>query len=423
MTNSVILAGASVRSLAESAVAAGLTPCCVDMFGDADLQLTLRNRGCATARRIEQFSSIPGVIEDLSSDIPLIWTGGLENHPQVLRCLADQRPVYGVTVDHLQRFRSPPGLKSLVQGSGCDVPDIVVHSADRHRRTEEGDWLVKPKYGSGGVNIRRFDPGCQIGRNEYRQRCVTGLSVSALYHCQDGITHMLGTCIQITGEPELGGTGFQFCGTVGPVQLPVQTRAILRRVGQRISEAGIGGIFGADFVVNAADVWLIEVNPRITASHELYDFGRDSLSVLQRHLAAYSGDQIRCTTRSQDIIRNQAVARLIVYLRRDRVVTDTDVNRLLRFRRFFDHQRSRQSWLADIPSIGRLSAGTPFCSVYHVLQKYGSKWKTDTGHSGDIKLNEILSEYTGVRGVNTSATAIRHVCLFEQSLLSDNTAS
>ena len=45
MTGALILAGASVRSLAESAMACGLRPWCVDMFADADLNLLLQENG------------------------------------------------------------------------------------------------------------------------------------------------------------------------------------------------------------------------------------------------------------------------------------------------------------------------------------------------------------------------------------------
>ena len=64
----VILAGASVRSLAESAVRNGLRPVCVDMFGDEDLcRLLQRHFGTAEGLIVvERFGDIPQRISGLA---------------------------------------------------------------------------------------------------------------------------------------------------------------------------------------------------------------------------------------------------------------------------------------------------------------------------------------------------------------------
>jgi hypothetical protein len=99
------------------------------MFADADLSALLKENGHPAPIRIDLFSEIPAAIEHLTPEIPLIWTGGLENHPHTLRQIEIQRPVFGTTSESLQALRSPEKLRSLVIGTGCRLPEMLIHPA------------------------------------------------------------------------------------------------------------------------------------------------------------------------------------------------------------------------------------------------------------------------------------------------------
>ena len=331
-TESLILAGASVRSLAESAKSCGVTLYCVDMFRDVDLQVILRKNGHPAPVQIEKFSEIPEAVEHLTPETPLIWVGGLENHPRTLRQLRIQHAVLGSAAECLNRVGSVTELRRLVTGSGCDVPEILTRTDDSHR-ADSGEWLIKPMAGSGGFGIRHYQSGCRVRPGELLQRYVPGRSLSVLYHQHHRMTHMLGACVQISGERSLGAGDFQFCGNVGPVQLPESVRTVLREVGSRIAATKLQGIFGADFIIADNGIWLIEINPRITASHELYDFAHSDVSVLQRHLQSWFLQTPVGAAVPDAVDSRRVLARLIAYVNRDRVLSESDSNWLLRFSR------------------------------------------------------------------------------------------
>jgi len=422
LTDSLILAGASVRSLAESAMACGLRPYCVDMFHDADLQTTLRENGHPPPIQIARFSEIPAAIEHLTSDIPLVWLGGVENHPETLHLLQHQRPVFGAATECLSRIRSEVVLRSLVVGSECGVPDVLTQMSHRSCRADSNDWLIKPNSTCGGLGIRHYKTGCRLGPDEFLQRYVPGNSLSVLYHRHDRTTQMIGACIQITGEPALGGADFKFCGCIGPVKLNDRLCSILNSVGCRIAATDITGIFGADFIIGENGIWLIEVNPRITASHELYDFAQEGPSVLQRQLASWNHEAPFVPAPSNPVESPRVLARLIVYLKQDGVLEDSDSRRLLDFRRTPGTRRNPPWWLADIPPTGVLTAGQPFCSVYYVLNKRAYGWSTDADESEVNELNDLLSRFTGVSEIETSRTAIQYASLFEPAADKDNSS-
>ena len=417
LTNSLVLAGATVRSLAESAITCGVRPYCVDMFHDADLQTTLCENGHPQPIQINSFSEIPAAIEHLPPEIPLIWLGGLENDPETLRLIQNQRPMFGAAPECLNFFRSEIDLSSLVAGIECGVPNVLTQLSDVSCHTDPTEWLIKTQSSSGGLGVRHYETECSLQVDEFLQRYVPGTPLSALYHRHDQTTQMVGACVQVTGEPTLGGTGFKFCGCVGPIKLDDRLCSILNSVGRKIAARNLTGVFGADFIVSENGVWLIEVNPRITASHELYDFLQEGPTVLQRHLASWNHE---VPFAAPAVDSPQILAKLIIYLKQNRVFLDSDSRQLLEFRRTAASRSNPQWWLADIPAPGELTAGQPFCSVYYMLNKHADGWSTDMDDSEAHRLDKLLSRFTGLSSVDTFRTAIHYASLFEPDAGTDN---
>src|SRR5205807_1077251 len=84
---SLIIVGASARAAAFSALRAGLRPWCIDLFADADL------RARCPVTHLEPDRYPYGLAELLPQAPPGPWmyTGGLENRPNLIRRLARGR--------------------------------------------------------------------------------------------------------------------------------------------------------------------------------------------------------------------------------------------------------------------------------------------------------------------------------------------
>ena len=66
----------------------------------------------------------------------------------------------------------------------------------------------------------------------------------------------------------------------------------MKHVGEVVAEAcGLRGWFGIDFIVNQNQVWLIEINPRYTASMEILERVSGS-SLFPQHLSAFQSGVI-----------------------------------------------------------------------------------------------------------------------------------
>lgn len=366
---SLILCGASVRSLAQSAIAAGLRPLCVDFFEDADLTHMLGG-GCGRfVGRIRTFAELPDVVRKIRCNIPVLWAGGLENHTSVLREIMAQRAVIGPDPKIVDLLRQPRNFAGWLSQSGLNVP----HLASPDNANVDCLWLRKPNCGSGGLGIRPVQPvSAQPDRiqpkttsEEFLQEYIDGVPMSAVF-CSDHLgVGLLGTSIQLVGWPSLGASDFLFCGNVGPISPGEDvSRQLILAAESLVNHTGLKGIFGVDFVLRQGDAWFIEVNPRLTASHMLYEnpasHHGERRSLVTRHLAAFGwrpadgNARRRQRPRAADAKEVRVQARLILWANQD-----------VQFRDSL-YPSSHPAWtFADLPQPGSaIAAGSPLCSVH-----------------------------------------------------------
>ncbi len=367
---SVLLCGASVRSLAESAIAAGLRPLCIDFFDDSDLTKVLsRGRGRFVGQ-IRSFDELPAVSQSVRPSVPLIWAGGLESHTEVLRSIARRRPIIGADPDVVDSLRHPGRLFEWLTDAGLSVPGIATAStADPDRQ-----WLLKPMRSSGGLGIRTHSPPLDTSHrsrsqqvHEYLQEYIDGVPMSAVCVSDQHRVRLIGVSVQIVGWPCLGASDFLFCGNVGPVDPGTEVTQQLQLAARTIvTETNLRGVFGIDFVLRQGKVWCLEINPRITASHMIYESLEKKSGVnsnlVSQHLSAlgWRSPAKRKPSPQTDLtplLPTTYQARLILWAKEDvKIFADLD-----------ESQRAMKSAarIADIPKTGSVvSVGSPLCSLH-----------------------------------------------------------
>ena len=115
----VICAGASVRSLAFSCLRAGLRPVTCDLFYDSDLAARWPGVTIASSSWPE---GILSTLERLPA-LPIIYSGGLENHPGLVRRLQDRHEIIGNNAEVLERALDPFTLSGFLEAAGLRVPE------------------------------------------------------------------------------------------------------------------------------------------------------------------------------------------------------------------------------------------------------------------------------------------------------------
>lgn len=358
---SVILCGSSVRSLAESAIQAGFRPLCVDFFEDADLKKLLQNGRGRFIGRINSFRDVPNCVRSVRRNVPMVWAGGLENHCDALREIATERVLIGPHLSVVERVRNPEIAANCLAETGIRVPLISRGRLDPYRM-----WLSKSSTSSGGLGIRPVDVVSNVLSDNtseeddtFYQEYIDGVSMSATFVSSNKTCQLIGTSLQLNGWTCLGASGFQFCGNAGPVQLPQHLQTQLLSAGNAFRNLGLRGVFGMDFVLRNGELWFLELNPRLTASHMLYDVTQANSMLFLQHLNSLGYCSTRAIPRWQKPSSTghpETVIRLVVWTQRE-----LSVGRRLSESTWHISETCR---LCDIPEADSvIPAASPVCSI------------------------------------------------------------
>jgi predicted ATP-grasp superfamily ATP-dependent carboligase len=310
----ILLFGASTRAAAFSALRAGLGPWCADLFADRDL------KQCCDVRSAR--GKYPGAyLEMLHGDPPGPWmyTGGLENHPRLVAEMSRLRKLWGNDAGVLKRARNPQFVADALRTEGLPCPAVAPGGGMPSATVWGGRrWLVKPLRGAGGHGIAFWteDQPRTAGRNQYVQEFIDGDAVAAIYLADVQSVELLGLTRQLVGSAFCHARRFQYCGSIGALEISQALRAGLQRVGEVLTAAcQLRGLFGVDGVLRDDTFWPVEVNPRYTASVEVLEYAT-GLPALGRHAAAFDPEAPRVVRLGAG---NGLVGKAICMARRDLV--------------------------------------------------------------------------------------------------------
>lgn len=347
MGKQLIIIGASARAAAQSAIRGGYEPWCADLFADRDLQKVATVHRCLP----EQYPQALAKLIDEGSlplDVAVLYTGGLENEPQLIEAIAFDRPLLGCSPYALRRVRDPLALPSLPRHRG-------IRFCKMHRHRPLLSWLfpsllnkylIKPCQGTGGRGIRRWSLAERVARTDYLQQYVPGRPVSMVYVGDGWSARLLGVTEQLIGDKSFGGDGYRYCGSIGPLMLEKAQQAAMVHLGVQLAQRfDLRGPFGVDAIIarrRGGAIWPVEVNPRYTASIEVIE-RTTGLNSLGKDLAVR-----KMRSRSDAEIMGKAV----VFARKH--VSAPDLYQ------WFDAEQ-----IADVPQIGEpIRQGHPVCTVF-----------------------------------------------------------
>ncbi len=281
MSHDVLILGVSARAAASSALRAGLRPCCADDFADRDLDAAAPVVRVDPARGPVGFADVAEALPPS----PWFYTGGLENHPELVERISRRHRLWGVGSGALRRVRDPVAVAEVLRASAIPAPEV---RNDPRGLPRDGSWLVKPRASGGGIGVEVLTDSAGLdASSRYYQRRVEGPSFSALFIGGLGRARLVGVARQwIGGVP---GRPFAYRGGIGPCRVGEALAGRLRAMGDRLANAfELVGWFGVDYVLEGGIPWPVEVNPRYTASVEIHELAMGR-PLLPEHRAACEG--------------------------------------------------------------------------------------------------------------------------------------
>ena len=361
--NRLLIVGASTRAAAGSALRAGLTPVCGDMFADLDL------RQMAQVVPVADYpAGLPAAVAELPP-LPWIYTGALENHPRIVEQLNRRHSLWGNDAAILGKARDPRVWERLLKSAR--LPSLPLRDAT-HPPEPDGTWLQKPLRGAAGRGIGVWDTAARAEGTAagcYFQRYQRGIPLSAQFLAGPGVTWLLGITRQLIGLPEVHAAPFAYCGTLAPWPLGAAATAAVTAIGRCLAAGcGLRGLFGCDFVLHEEVPWLTELNPRYTASIEILEYAHHVAHLDWHRRACLAFEQSRPDRFFEELEReiqslpdpatDETVGKLIFFAKH--ALTTPDMNQVAS-ERFDPHVLP--AW-ADIPTAGtRVPAGQPICTL------------------------------------------------------------
>lgn len=361
------IVGASTRAAAFSALRAGYEVVAADLFADADL-----TRAC-DATRVDGY---PDALADWLASAQCdawLYTGGLENRPELVEQMAGMRPLLGNGGDAMRRIRNPSALQCELAKAGLLFPRTVGSPAGLPR---DGSWLCKTYRSASGAGVWTLDSDETAARCvQERAACqqfVEGVPASAVFVVSKPAGRLLGMTRQLVGEAWTGAGPWQYAGSVGPSRIAERLEEPLRVLANTLANNfALRGVVGVDLVLVAHQLWILEINPRYPASAEIVERVTGESTIAAHVAACVDEDQATldrvcasppsvaaAPTWSDDHV---ACGKAILFARRDVVVSEPFANWAMGQSSIIQ----RECRLADIPHAGdTVAAGHPVLTVF-----------------------------------------------------------
>ncbi len=284
MADWLLIIAQSGRMLAQAAVQAGFRPLVIDLFGDCDTR-TLATH-CRTARSLA-WSDLKRHVAFFSTHYPvqhLVYGSGFESHLSSLKQLNRCFTVWGNSPAVFATLNNKAVFFSALSDWHIPYPKTRFS-----KPTQTGTWLAKPQRGQGGLGIK--PAGCQIDTPEayYWQQYQPGVSHSVLFLADGVRARIVGFNRQWTTRLQ-GDQAFVFSGISNRAAITPPLQAVLTDWVTRCTAGfSLRGLNSLDFILYANQAFVLEINPRIPASMQLY--GAD---LLRQHMAASQGNLPAC---------------------------------------------------------------------------------------------------------------------------------
>ena len=337
-TEPCLIVATSARALVRAARRARLAAVAVDAFADADTRRTARH--CVRVPLAPDGGFAPLALAAALERLPparLVPGSGFEAQPALLAQAATRHRLCGNDPAVWELACDPRRFFALLDALGIDHPEISFDPP-----AAASGWLAKRAGAAGGWHVRCAG-AARAEAARYFQRHVQGPAYSFLFLADGARVRAIGFN-RLLPAPRAAPGPWAWSGAVQALPPPAARAQAQAAAAALTARLGLRGLNGLDFIAAAAGFRLLELNPRPTATLELWD-RPPAPPLLRAHLQACAGRLPPAWSEPSGV---RALA--VVY-----------AERALRVPRDFAWPRQAR----DVPSAGtRVGARRPLCTVH-----------------------------------------------------------
>ncbi|MBA3696883.1 MAG: ATP-grasp domain-containing protein [Methylotenera sp.] len=344
----ILIVGLSARPFVVAAKAAGFQVTAIDGFTDAQT-LALADHTIMVDFDEHGFKAddLLNIVSQFESSRfqGFVYASGFDAQPELLQKIASYIPLMGNSVPTVSAVKTGASFFNALQKLDIPHPQIL------NTWPNGGKYLKKSAGGCGGTHISIATPKCRLDNNQYFQEYIDGRPVSLLFLAQHNTVETIGFNEQWLNASEK--TLFRYGGAVGNIELPLDIQQQLIQAAQKLTlEFGLIGLNSLDALIENGTAYVLEVNPRLSATFDLYE----DADLFNRHLQAVMNEKTVNKQFNKKLMNkklNLSKAHAIVYAVEDMTISPS-----------FDWPQ----WVTDTPALQNeaihLKAGQPVCTVF-----------------------------------------------------------
>lgn len=402
-SDALLVVGFTCRSLAQSANRQGFSPLVIDRCGDRDTREVAKQYSLWQSDEhlsdeiIEVFLNDGPRMLDATSCFPqhCMLAGGTENHIDLIAGLSRKFPDM-MKPEQYASMRSWKNWRSWSERSGMffprswelgtilsgtvDIPCMPIHSTSTH------EYLLKRLDQAGGLGIsmwnRKETPSASqmasAASNCIVQERIDGQSVGVTFLSSTHGSIALGCTEAWPTQPHPWGP-FVYHGSVGPISLSKEDWQLLDAFAKNVTNGSHWqGLWQADFIRKGSQWYLLEINPRWTASMELLEAFM-GMELVRLHCLALSGQfandpwqNLLLNSQSTRMAPSRCFVKRVLYAPRSIAVNEAIIQRWWHHRLPLEPLANEMvtssgCWFADIPNEPmQFETGFPVCSIIGV---------------------------------------------------------
>ena len=311
----------------------------MDVFADADtrrhasqvFKLGYADGGFVPEELVAALDSL-----DLDDVTGFVYGSGFEAQPELLEHIEKRLPLLGNRPIVVRNLKRALQFFTLLDALHIAHPEVRFDALEN----AEG-WLQKHAGGSGGTHVMQAQKQTALSSGYYFQREIPGIPASMLFLADGQGIKRIGFNQQwvavSTSMP------YRYGGIVGHAELSDDIKQQFMQAAQKLTSAvGLRGLNSLDAIIADGKIWVLEINPRLSSTFDLYQSGLCNLFDL--HVQACGGKLLDCSA-----IPAVSKARHVVYAPHDLLMGDNV---------------AWPEWMADIPVAHSVIAkDNPVCTV------------------------------------------------------------
>jgi predicted ATP-grasp superfamily ATP-dependent carboligase len=345
----LLIIALSARPFVAAAVQAGFKVSAIDGFADSQTQAMASMTSVAPFDNDGfQAEALLAIIDTLDTNryIGFIYGSGFEAQPTLLAEIAKRMPLLGNLPATLANVKSPRIFFSACARLGVAHPQTWTQA----NASLPLDGLVKAVGASGGGHVQPYSNAkVSLDKQCYAQQKLHGLPVSVLFLAYAQQAALVGFN-ELMLAPTLA-LPYRYGGAVSQIDLTASEQDQLLKAAQQLTaEFSLLGLNSLDAVLQDGVAYVLEINPRLSASVGLYETVDGEMSLLAMHVAACKQAQTY-TLPSSVAVKSGSVAQAVIY---SELPLSIPANFIW------------PDWVQDCPSPQssiQMHAGEPICTV------------------------------------------------------------